>query len=160
MNDTVKLYRKRYMPDENIWLKDDELLYIDDDIIVTKWKTLKPRRDFDHGCSCVYIKKGIKVSKFYNAENKFLYDYCDIIETQYDEKENAYIFKDLLIDVIVHENGFVKIVDVCEIVEALDKGIITLDQAKLALTVLDRLLNIIYEDGFEELTLPLKDIYK
>ena len=52
----VHLYRRRYMPDEIVELKDDEILHIDDEIIVTKWNVLKPRKDIDHGISIYYMK--------------------------------------------------------------------------------------------------------
>ena len=58
------LYRKRIIPDECIALKDDVILYIDDEIIVTKWNVLNPRTDFTHGYSCYFLSKNIKVSKF------------------------------------------------------------------------------------------------
>ena len=45
----LKIYRRRMIPDECILLKDDVILEQTDDIIVTKWNTLKPRRDFHHG---------------------------------------------------------------------------------------------------------------
>ena len=36
------LYRKRLIPEECVLLKDDVILYMDDNVIVTKWVTLKP----------------------------------------------------------------------------------------------------------------------
>jgi len=78
-----------------------------------------------------------------------IYIYCDIIEVELND--NEYLFTDLLADVIVYENGFTKVLDLAEIPEALDEGLITLDQAKKALIVLDKLLNMIYDgklDGF------------
>lgn len=47
--ETIHLYRRRYMPDETVELKDDLILYRDDNILVTKWNILKPRKDIDHG---------------------------------------------------------------------------------------------------------------
>ena len=32
-----KIYRKRYMPNETVLLKDDEILRLDEDVLVTKW---------------------------------------------------------------------------------------------------------------------------
>ena len=59
--DHVKIYRKRMIPDECILLKDDIILEQTDDIIITSWNTLKPRRDFHHGYSCYYPDGYIKV---------------------------------------------------------------------------------------------------
>ena len=35
------LFRKRIIPDECVRLGDDQILYVDDDIIVTGWKALR-----------------------------------------------------------------------------------------------------------------------
>ena len=43
------LYRKRLIPEECILLKDDELLYRDEKTIITRWNTLKPKKDLHHG---------------------------------------------------------------------------------------------------------------
>ena len=72
------LYRKRLIPEECVLLKDDRLLYRDEEIIVTAWNTLKPRKDLHHGLSCYYLQEGIKVSRFYDENGSLLYWYCDI----------------------------------------------------------------------------------
>ena len=45
--ENITLYRKRLIPDELVHLKDDVVLYHDDTVIITKWKTIKPRKDMD-----------------------------------------------------------------------------------------------------------------
>ena len=35
----IELYRKRLIPDQNIALRDDDIVYVDDNILVTRWKT-------------------------------------------------------------------------------------------------------------------------
>ena len=37
------LYRQRYIPFETIPLKDDEILFADDKIIITRWKVFRPK---------------------------------------------------------------------------------------------------------------------
>ncbi len=147
----IKLFRRRFIPDETVLLKDDIIIHKDDDVIITKWKTLKPREDFTHGCSCFFLKKGYKVSKFINKDNKCIYYYCDIIETIFDESQNSYVFNDLLIDIVVYNDGFVKVLDLNEIPEALEKSLISVDLAKKALLIADELLNCIYSGNFEQL---------
>ena len=66
----IKLYRKRLIPAECIYLKDDILLYLDDSKIITKWNAIRPRADLDHGYSYYILDKGIKLSKFYNSKNE------------------------------------------------------------------------------------------
>lgn len=156
MEKELKLYRKRFIPEEIIFLKDDKILYFDEDVIITKWNVLKPRKDFERGYSCYFLKKGFKVSKFIDKEGNLFYYYCDIIETNYIEEENTFIFMDLLADVIVYENGFVKVVDIGEITDALNQNLITLELAKSALKYLDELLTIIYAENFKNL---IKDYF-
>lgn len=146
-----KLYRKRYMPNEIVFLKDDVIVYQDDTVMVTKWNVLHPKANFSHGISCYYLEKGWKVSKFLNQKNELVYYYCDIIDTTYQKEENSYIFTDLLADVIIYENGFVKVVDLGEVAEALEKGIITDREAELSLFRLDALLQVIYDGGLPKM---------
>lgn len=146
-----KLYRKRYMPSEVVHLKDDIIMYQGENVMVTKWDVLHPKAKFSHGVSCYYMDKGWKVSKFLNKNDELVYYYCDIIDTTYNHEENFYVFTDLLADVIIYEGGFVKVVDLGEIAEALDEGIITAREAKLALSRLDALLEVIYGGGLPEM---------
>ena len=46
---------------------------------------------------------------------------------------------------IVYENGMVKVVDLAEISEAMDLGLITSNQVKNCLKILDNLLDTIYK---------------
>ena len=150
------LYRKRIIPQELTNLKNDEILFFDNNKIITKWQTLKPRADFARGCSCYFLDKGFKVSKFMDSQNNCIYYYCDIIETEYHKQpEHTYIFHDLLVDVIVYPNGFVKVMDLAEIPEALDKNLLDIKLAKKALQRTDSLLQIIYGGQFELLTKEL-----
>ena len=119
--------------------------------MVTKWDVLHPKAKFSHGVSCYYMDKGWKVSKFLNKDDELVYYYCDIIDTTYNAEENFYVFTDLLADVIIYEDGFVKVVDLGEIAEALEEGIITAREAKLSLSRLDALLEVIYGGGLPEM---------
>lgn len=144
------LYRRRYIPDEKILLKDDEIVEVTDDVVVTKWLVLTKRHDFTHGVSCYFIKEGFKVSKFLDDNENILYWYCDIIDTQYNADENSYTFNDLLADVIVYPNGFVKVVDIDELATALRDKILDEKLMIKALERLDKLLNIIYDGRFDD----------
>lgn len=148
---SIKLYRKRFIPDEIVLLKDDVMLEADEDKIITKWDVLKPRKDFVGGYSYYYLKKGYKISKLIDKNGNLVYYYCDIIDVEFDITENSYIFADLLADVIVYEDGRVEVVDLAEIAEALDRNLITQELAKKALRILDELLNIIYNSGIQSL---------
>ncbi len=145
------IYRKRYIPDEIIHLKDDEIIFIDENKIVTKWNVLHPRNDFAKGYSCYFIKEGYKISKFMDNNDKLVYYYCDIIDTIYEPSDNKYIFCDLLADVIIYPDGKVKVVDIEEIADALEKGLIDCEMAKKALRNLGKLLEIVYSNKAIEL---------
>lgn len=146
------LYRRRIIPDECILLKDDIILSCDEDHIVTKWNALRPKKDLHHGASCYFLKEGFKVSKFCREDDSLLYFYCDIVDYNYDAVQNNLIVTDLLADVIIYPDGFVKVVDLDELVTALEARSISLDTLKASLNKLDKLLNIIYSGKFEHLT--------
>ena len=161
------LFRKRLIPDECIRLKDDEILHFcpDDQILVTKWHALKPKKDLHHGYSAYFWKEGFKVSKFYREDGSLIYWYCDIIDVNYpcqisdcvlsaatdsSVSETAFLATDLLADVIIYPNGFVKVVDLDELNSALDDGALTLDMLKKALNNLSHLLDLIYSGEFKK----------
>lgn len=156
--DKPLLYRKRIIPEECIALKDDIILFQDEDIIITKWHAIKPKKELHHGYSCYFLKDGYKISKFYKEDNSLMYWYCDIIKYSYTPNTNTYIFTDLLADVLIYPDGFVKVVDIDEIAEALNIGMITASDVSQALYSLDRLLKIIYSNQFHTLQKKIEDI--
>ena len=155
LDKSVQLYRKRYIPEECILLKDDEIVEITDNFILTKWRTLHPKPGFSHGCSCYFLNKGWKISKFYAADNTLLYCYCDITDYTYDEESNSLTVTDLLADVLVYPDGSVKVVDLEELADCLEQKIITSEELCRSLRRLNELLHIIYSGDFNALTAPL-----
>jgi len=147
--DNILLYRKRFIPNETIFLKDDIVIEKDENYIVTKWKTLKPRNDFSWGLSCYILDRGFKISRFFSSSGEQIYWYCDIIK--YEVKGNKYIFTDLLADVIVYPDGKVKVMDLAELAQMFEKGIINNSDVCEALNKLDNLLNEIYSGNIEKL---------
>ena len=145
------LYRRRIIPEECILLKDDIIQSCDEERIVTTWNALHPKKDLHHGSSCYFLKEGFKVSKFCREDDSLLYWYCDIVDFNYDPVKNTMIVTDLLADVIIYPDGFVKVVDLDELVTALESRSISLDTLKTGLMKLDKLLNIIYAGDFDRL---------
>lgn len=145
------LYRRRIIPDECVLLKDDVILSCDEEHIVTSWHALHPKKDLHHGSSCYFLKEGFKVSRFCRKDGSLLYWYCDIVDFDYHPNNNALIVTDLLADVIIYPDGFVKVVDLDELVTALNSQSISLDTLKTSLLNLDRLLQIIYSGNFDTL---------
>ena len=152
------LYRKRFIPDECVKLKDDEILKLDDSVIITKWKALKKRCDMSSGYSCYYLKDGYKVSKFLKEDNSLLCWYFDIITYDRDTESNTLTVIDLLADVIIYPDGKMKIDDLDELSEAFEKKLIDESLLKKSLLSLNRLLNEIYENGISSLTAPIENI--
>lgn len=153
----LNLYRRRLIPDECLPLPNDVILRCDEDVLVTSWRTIRPKKNMDHGYSCYYLEEGYKISKFYRADHTLLYYYCDIISPTYEENTNTLIVTDLLADVIVYPDGFVKVVDVDELVTALNEGRLTLSLLTDALLTLDRLLRLIYAGKLPELLSPINE---
>lgn len=150
------LYRRRFIPEELIYLKDDIILAMEKDLIITKWNSLHPRKDIARGLSAYYLDKGFKVSKVYDKNDKLVYWYCDIITPRIDSAKNTIIIEDLLIDVIIYEDGTIKIVDIDELCDALEQGLVTQADTTKALRTLDNLLKLIYEGQFYILKAPVE----
>lgn len=147
----LQIYRKRLIPAECILLKDDIIVEQNETVVITKWNTLNPKTSFSHGCSCYFLKEGIKISKFYRHDGSLLYWYCDIVSYDYNEEENTLLVTDLLADVIIHPDGTVEVVDLDELAEAFDKELLSGEQMSTCLRQLNHLLTIVYRDKFDRL---------
>lgn len=125
MEANTKLYRKRLIPSEKILLKNDQILYADSNRIITKWDSLKPRKDIASGYSLYCLDEGFKLSKIYNSNHQLVYWYCDIIDPQYDKAENELVVLDLLIDILIYEDGSVEVLDLDELALCLEQHLIS-----------------------------------
>ena len=142
----MKIYRKRYIPNEIIDISGDKVEFVNEDLLITNWLPIHPRNDVAFGMSYAYLKKGWKISKFYDKDKNFLYWYCDIIDAQI--KDEEYILVDLLVDIKVYPDGRYEILDEEELDEALNEGLITKEQKEEALNKLNALLEIIKKGEF------------
>lgn len=146
-----KLYRRRLIPSEVTLLKDDVIVRQDDEVIITTWNTLNPKTEFSRGCSCYFLKDGLKVSKMYRSDNTLLRWYIDIVEISIDNTKEALTATDLLADVVIYPDGRMKVVDLDELAEALEKNLITKEQMVNCLRSLNHLLTLVYRDKFDRL---------
>ena len=151
----LSLYRRRLIPDECILLKDDILLEANDDHILTKWNTLKPKEFLHHGDSCYYLNKGVKVSRFYTEDNFLICWYCDIVSYEWKEEKTALLTTDLLLDVLVYPDGSIKLLDMDELALAHAQKLISDELLQTSLMTANRLLNEIYEGKFHDLYTPV-----
>ncbi len=156
--EVLNLYRKRLIPAECILLKDDVIVSQSDETLVTKWNTLNPKTEFSHGVSCYFFREGIKLSKIYRHDGSLFHWYCDIVSFSYDEKTKALTVTDLLADVIISPGEKVKVVDLDELAEALERDLITKEQMISCLRSLDHLLSLIYRDKFDRLQACLEGL--
>ena len=147
----LQLFRKRLLPAECIPLKNDIIVEANTEVIITKWNTINPKTTFDHGCSCYFLEEGYKVSKFYRSDGSLLYWYCDIVDYDYNETENILTVTDLLADVIIYPDGRVKVMDLDELADAFDSGLITPELLSTGLRRLHNLLSLIDRDKFDRL---------
>ena len=154
-SDHIKLYRRRFIPDELKLLADDKIVHFDEDLIITSWNTLKPRSDFAYGVSAYYRKEGFKISYHYGADGTFTRWYCDIITES--RTTDGLIFSDLLIDVVILPDNSVHVVDLDEAADALEQGLITADMLAGALRSTNNLLTYIRQGRFSELTKCMAD---
>ena len=145
------LYRKRYIPNQTNDLKDDIVYLCTPERIVTGWKTIRPRADISRGLSLYCMDEGWKISKMFHADGHLVYWYIDIIEPEVLKEANKIIFHDLLLDVIVYPDGTVRLLDLDELADALERGLITQALALKALRRADKLLNVIRKGGLKPL---------
>ena len=153
-----KLYRRRLIPSECILLKDDIILEQNDEFIITKWNTIHPKPDFSHGCSCYFLREGIKVSKIYREDGSLVYWYCDIVDFSFEESTETSTVTDLLADVILYPEGRMEVVDLDELAEAMERELITKEQMTTCLRNLNHLLSMIYRDKFDRLQTRLNSL--
>ena len=152
------LYRKRLIPAECIVFKDDIIIKETEDLMITSWKTLNPKTAYRHGCSRYTLREGFKISKFYRQDDSLLYWYCDIVEYTQDEPAHTLTATDLLADVIVYPDGRTKVVDLDELAQAFETGLLTSVQLSAALRQLNHLLTYIYKDKFDQLQAPIESL--
>ena len=154
MSEKPVLYRKRLIPSECIRLDNDEILLRSDSLLVTRWKTIRPKKELSCGASCYLLDKGWKISRFLNHSGDLICWYCDIIDYTWDAQTDTYVFTDLLADVLLYPSGEVRVVDLDEVAQALEEGLLTQAQAGCWLRRLDGLLHEAYAGrllpGFQE----------
>ena len=144
------LYRRRLIPNESILLKNDVILSCTDNIILTKWNALRPKKELHHGFSAYFLKEHIKVSKFCKEDNTFMYWYCDVVDYETDESAGTVTSIDLCVDVVVYPDGRLKVLDLDELVQARREGLLTQGQLEHALLATGDLLDDIYHERFHQ----------
>lgn len=144
MSDKPTLYRKRLIPNECIRLDRDEVLLRNEHLLVTRWHTIRPKKELDHGISCFLLDKGWKISQFLNRGNELICWYCDIIDWSHDPDTDTYVFTDLLADVLIYPSGQIRVVDLDEIADAMEQGLLEQPQLCRCMRQLDALLREIY----------------
>ena len=144
----MKMYRKRYIPNEVVDISGDEVLEKNENIIITRWKPIKPREDIVGGISYIFLRRGYKISKIFDTHGNFVYWYCDIIEYSYDKEKDEYIFTDLLADVKVYPDGKAEVLDFGELTEAFHKKLITGTQLLDAMKSVNTLMEMVQNHFF------------
>ncbi|MDO4293683.1 MAG: DUF402 domain-containing protein [Eubacteriales bacterium] len=159
-NRHTALYRRRLIPAECVPLSDDRILLCQDGLLVTSWKTIRPKKNMDHGISCYYLDDGFKISKFYRADHSLLYYYCDIISPAYEPHTNTLTVTDLLADVIIEPDHFVRVADMDELALAFADNLLSPQLLQTALFSLDRLLKLLYSGQLPRLLGPMEAVEK
>ena len=148
--DFSRIFRKRFCPKECNELSDDVHLFESEHLLITAWKTLRPKKELARGLSLYLPENGLKISRFLRENGELLYWYCDIIDAEPGE-EGGTVFADLLVDVVVYPDGKLQIWDLGEAGEVLRNGEITPELLADSLQRTDELLRIIYRGRFPAL---------
>jgi uncharacterized protein len=142
------ILRKRFIPNETVDITEDELVFRSEELLITRWKPIKPRQDISKGISYTLLNDGIKISKFFHHSGLFSYWYIDIIEVEYNDKLDVYTLIDLLVDVKLTNEGVLQVLDADELAQAIEDGLVTCKLACNSLRRLDKVLNMIYSNNF------------
>jgi len=148
MNTSISLYRKRHIPEEYFLLDKDEILYLDDSILISRWNAIKPREDFASGISVYDFKNNWKITRVACPDGSLYHWYCDIIKMEIHPDTATYICEDLLVDVIVKKDNTIMVLDLDEAADAFDQGMISGADLSLALRSTNNLLNEIQYGDF------------
>ena len=142
------ILRRRFIPDETVNLSGDVVLYRDERLIVTRWRTIRPKTAFAGGVSYYFLDDSAKISRFYSREGEFLYWYVDIVDIVYRADEDTLLVVDLLLDAKIMPDGSVTVLDEDELEAALARGLITPEQHRLSRERLGALLSDIAQGRF------------
>lgn len=144
----MKMYRKRFIPDEIVDISDDEVLERNGNIVITRWKPINPRGDIGCGISYTFLRRGYKISKIFDTQGNFIYWYCDVLEYTYDKEKDEYVFIDLLADVKVYPDGRKEVLDFAELTAAFRNKIITGNQLLDAIKSVNMIMEMIQNECF------------
>ena len=142
----MKIYRKRYIPNEIVDISNDRVILLNEELMITEWIPINPRSDMSYGKSYTFFNKGWKISKFLNENKELICWYCDIIETHVENDE--YTLTDLLVDIKIYPNGEYEVLDLDELDEAVSHGLISEDKKEEALEKMNELLEVIKRREF------------
>jgi hypothetical protein len=143
-----QILRRRLIPFETVDLAGDALLHRDPRLLVTRWRTIRPKKEFASGVSFWFLDRDYKVSRFYAHDGTFLYWYCDVLQIEYDGARDSYLMLDLLLDVRAYPDGRVEVLDEDELAEAHARRLVTDGQRDRAREILAGLLRDIGEGAF------------
>lgn len=93
-------------------------IYKGEELEVTKWKTINEKPEFAKGITFYFPKQKIKVSAFFKENGEFYKYYCEVDEVDYKKKADKYIFRDLIVDVDLYEDGEYVVLDEKELEKA------------------------------------------
>lgn len=145
---TPKRFKRRLMPEEVIDITSDTLHFMDSKLLITSWSSQDMDTEADFNYSWAYLDDGFQIHRKMDKDGNFLYWYIDILAIEYSEQQHAYTLTDLIVDVVVHPDGYVDVIDLDEMAEAMEQGFISQEQVVLALRHLDTVLRLNYAKKF------------
>ena len=122
----------------------------DENVIVTKWNTLKPKTAFHHGCSC-YFQIWFKAQQILLGKMAPCCTGTVIFGFSYDSGTNSLTVTDLLADVVIYPDGEVQVADLDELADALERRLAEPALIAACLRRLHHLLTLLHRDKLEQL---------
>lgn len=119
------LLKHKLVPQGTVDITNDKILFFDGNFLVTQWKPENSNMNISSAISLVSIKDGYQISKKFDSNNKFVYWYCDIVKTKWTKETSCLEITDLIIDLVVFPNYQVNCIDLDELTDAKEKGLIS-----------------------------------
>lgn len=143
-----EMERERVFLGETNLLKEDVMIYRDNELLVVRWDTINRNKVFAKGISFYFPEEKIKVSALFDKDGGLVKYYCEVVEADYNKDSDKYVFRDLIVDVDLYEDGTYEELDEDQLKIALEDDeneIITPEKSREILRVKDNIIRKIHE---------------
>lgn len=141
MTEIKTLLKHKLLPQCTEDITEDEILFFNNDYLVTQWKAKSSNMNIASALSVVSVEHGIQISKKYDKDKKFCYWYCDIVKTKWTPESSCFEITDLLVDVVVFPDNELRMIDLDEFTQSKNNGLLNTSDFQWAQQSVLKLIN-------------------